>query len=317
MERLIVFINRSLSQFSKIAGFVFVLSLAASKVFALPDQKHFSSPEQAVKSLLESIRTGNSDALLALFGEHYKEQLFSGDAVEDKNNRQRFAAAAALKQRIEKQGENRAIFIVGNEDFVFPIPLVKESNNWRFDTKSGIDEILNRRIGRNELSAINVLKTYTEAQFDYASIDRDNDDVLEYAQKIRSSPGQHDGLFWEADASSGESSPLGPLFAAARAETYFASNTDVPEPYHGYYYKLLTKQGCGAVGGQYDYVINGNMIAGYAMIAFPAKYGSSGIMSFIINHQGKIYEKDLGEKTAVLVKNIKEFTPVGWKIIDK
>jgi hypothetical protein len=309
----IVFTNRSLSQFSKILGFAFVLSLASSKAFALPDQKHFPSPEQAVQSLLESIRTGNSDTLLALFGEHYKEQLFSGDDIEDKNNRQQFAAAAALKQRIEKQGKNRALFIVGNEDFVFPIPLVKESNNWHFDTESGIDEILNRRIGRNELSAINVLKTYSEAQFAYASIDRDNDDVLEYAQKIRSSPDQHDGLFWEADAS-GENSPLGPRLAAA---TYFTSSSEIPQPYHGYYYKLLTKQGCGAVGGQYDYVINGNMIAGYALIAFPAKYGSSGIMSFIINHQGKIYEKDLGEKTAMLVKNIKEFTPVGWKIIDK
>jgi hypothetical protein len=315
MERLMVFSNRSLSRFLKIIGFAFVLSLAANEVIALADQQHFSSPEQAVQSLLESIRADNSEALLAMFGEYYKEQLFSGDAVEDKNNRQQFAAAAALKQRIEKQGENRAIFIVGNEDFVFPIPLVKENNSWRFDTKSGIDEILNRRIGRNELSAINVLKAYTEAQFDYASMDRDNDDVLEYAQKIRSAPGQHDGLFWEADAS-GESSPLGPLFAAARAETYFASSTDVPQPYHGYYYKLLTKQGCGAVGGQYDYVINGNMIAGFAMIAFPAKYGSSGIMSFMINHQGKIYEKDLGARTAVLVKNIKEFIPVGWKVID-
>lgn len=315
MVRLKIFSNRPWRQFSKIVGFAVVLSLGSSKVFALTDQQHFSTPEQAIKSLLESIRANNFEAMLGLFGEKYKEQLFSGDAVEDKTNRQQFAAAAALKQRIEMQGENRAIFIVDNVDFVFPIPLVKENNNWRFDTESGIDEILNRRIGRNELSAINVLKTYNEAQFDYASKDRDNDDVLEYAQKIRSSPDQHDGLFWEADAS-GESSPLGPLFAAARAETYFAANTDVPQPYHGYYYKLLTKQGCGAVGGQYDYVINGNMIAGFGMIAFPAKYGSSGIMSFIVNHQGKIFEKDLGVKTTMLVKNIKEFTPVGWTVID-
>jgi hypothetical protein len=316
MERLIVFSSRAFSQILKIVGFAFVLSLSASKVFALTDQQYFSSPEQAVQSLLESIKADNSEALLALFGEKYKEQLFSGDAVEDKNNRQQFAATAALKQRIEKQGENRAIFIVGNEDFVFPIPLVKESNNWRFDTESGIDEIINRRIGRNELNAINVLKAYTEVQLDYASIDRDNDDILEYAQKIRSTPGQHDGLFWEADAS-GESSLLGPLFAAARAENYFGPTTsDAPQPYHGYYYKLLTRQGCGAVGGQYDYVINGNMIAGFGMIAFPAKYGSSGIMSFIVNHQGKIFEKDLGAKTAILVKSIKEFTPVGWEAID-
>ena len=315
MKCLLVFSNRLLSQFSKIAGIAFVLCMGVNTVFALTDQQYFSTPEQAVQNLLELIKADNSEALLALFGEKYKEQLFSGDDVEDRNNRQLFAAAAAIKQQIEKQGENRAILIVGDEDFVFPIPLVKESNKWRFDTESGINEILNRRIGRNELNTINVLKAYTEAQFEYASLDRDSDDVLEYAQKIHSSPGQHDGLFWEIDAS-GESSPLGPLFDAARAESYLTSNTDVPQPYHGYYYKLLTKQGCGAIGGQYNYVINGNMIAGFGMIAFPAKYGSSGIMSFIINHQGKIYEKDLGSKTAILVKNIKEFTPVGWKVID-
>ena len=315
MYRINVIGNWPFALILKLFIFAFTFCLGTSRVDASAEQQHFATPEQAVQSLLEAIKTDNVEAMLALFGEKHKEKLFSGDAVEDKNNRQQFATAAAISQRIEKQGQNRAILIVGSEDFIFPIPLVKENNNWHFDTKAGIDEILNRRIGRNELNAINVLKAYLEAQFDYASVDRDFDDVLEYAQKIRSSPNQHDGLFWDVDAS-GEISPLGPFFAAARAESNFATDNDVPQPYHGYYYKLLTKQGCGAVGGQYDYVINGNMIAGFALVAFPAKYGSSGIMSFIINHQGKIYEKDLGSNTAILVKNIKEFTPVGWEPVE-
>jgi hypothetical protein len=267
-----------------------------------------------VQSLLEAIQADNIDALLVLFGKQYQEQLFSGDPVEDKNNRLQFMEAAA-KQRIEKQGDSRAILIVGDEDWSLPIPLVKEGNGWRFDTEAGIDEMLNRRIGRNELSVISVAKAYNEAQFNYAVKDRDHDDVLEYAQNFRSSPGQQDGLYWENDVGE-EPSPLGPLMAEARADAYFSSKTNEPQPYHGYYYKILTQQGKDAAGGKYDYVINGNMIAGFGLIAFPAKYGSSGIMTFIINHQGRVYEKDLGQKTSLLVKDIKAFAPEGWKLAD-
>lgn len=316
MERLIFSSIQALCRLSKIAGLVTILSLSEAQAFAATDdQHHFPSPEQAVQTLLEAIQADNVDALLALFGKQYREQLFSGDVVEDKNSRQQFAAAAAVKQRIEKQGDSRAILIVGNDEWPLPIPLVKEGSNWRFDTESGIDEILSRRIGRNELSAINVAKTYAEAQFNYAAKDRDQDDVLEYAQKFRSSPGQQDGLYWEDDAS-GEPSPLGPLMAEARAEAYFSSKTSEPQPYHGYYYKILTQQGKGAAGGKYDYVINGNMIAGFGMIAFPAKYGSSGVMTFMINHRGKVYEKDLGKKTSHLVKDIKAFSSEGWKLAE-
>ncbi|NOT12553.1 MAG: DUF2950 domain-containing protein [Methylococcaceae bacterium] len=315
MNRLIFSSTQALCLLSKIVGLTAILGLTDALAFAASDQQYFASPEQAVQSLLEALKADNVDALPALFGQQYQEQLFSGDPVEDKNNRQQFVAAAALKQHIEKQGDSRAILIVGNDDWPLPIPIVKEGNNWRFDTDSGIDEILSRRIGRNELSAINVAKAYAEAQFNYAAKDRDQDDVLEYAQKFRSSSGQQDGLYWENDAS-GEPSPLGPLMAEARAEAYFSSKNSEPQPYHGYYYKILTRQGKGAAGGKYDYVINGNMIAGFGLIAFPAKYGSSGIMTFMINHQGKVYEKDLGEKTSLLVNDIKAFNQEGWKLAE-
>jgi len=307
--------TQTIGRLSKITLLAAILGFNAAQALAAADQQHFASPEQAMQSLLEAIKVDNADALLALFGQQYQEQLSSGDAVEDKNNRQQFAEAAAVKQRIEKQGDERAILIVGNDEWSFPIPLVKEGEEWRFDTEAGIDEMLSRRIGRNELSAINVAKAYAEAQFNYAVKDRDQDDVLEYAQKFLSSSGKQDGLYWEDDAG-GEPSPLGPLMAEARAEAYFSSKTSEPQPYHGYYYKILTRQGKGAAGGKYDYVINGNMIAGFGLIAFPAKYGTSGIMTFMINHQGKVYEKDLGKKTSDLVKAIKEFNPTGWALVE-
>lgn len=315
MERFIFFHTKSKDRLSKITVLAAVLgfNFYAPQAFAEAGQQSFVSPEQAVESLLQAIEADNADALLAILGQQYQEQLFSGDPVEDQNNRQQFAEVASLKQQIEKLGDNRAVLVVGNDDWPLPIPLVKEGSEWRFDTESGINEMLNRRIGRNELSAISVAKAYAEAQFNYASKDRDNDEVLEYAQKFLSSPGHQDGLYWEDDAGA-EPSPLGPLIAEARAEAYFASKTSEPQPYHGYYYKILTRQGKGAAGGKYDYVINGNMIAGFGLIAFPAKYGSSGIMSFMITHQGKVYEKDLGKKTGKIVKDIKAFDPKGWEL---
>ncbi|MBL1265237.1 DUF2950 domain-containing protein [Candidatus Methylomicrobium oryzae] len=312
MERFLFFSKQALIRIAVSATLLIVNGVQAQPV---PDQQFFASPEQAVNALLEAINADNVEALMALFGSRYREQLTSGDPVEDKNNREQFAAAAAVKQRIEKQADGRAILVVGNEAWPLPIPLVQEANTWRFDTEAGIDEMLSRRIGRNELSAINVAKAYAEAQFSYASKDRDQDGVLEYAQKFLSSAGRQDGLYWES-AAGGEPSPLGPLIAKARSEAYPASKTDEPQPYHGYYYKLLTRQGKDAAGGKYDYVINGNMIAGFGLLAFPAKYGSSGIMTFMINHQGKVLEKDLGPKTSQEVKAIKAFNPEGWKLAE-
>jgi hypothetical protein len=210
---------------------------------------------------------------------------------------------------VEKIGEDRAIVHVGNTDWPFPIPLVKKGGSWQFDAEQGRQEILNRRIGRNELSTLGAIRGYVEAQFDYANADRDGDGVSEYAQKLHSEPGKFDGLFWETEEGQPQS-PLGPLIAEARAEGYKVNGTaEKPYPYHGYYYRILTRQGGNVPGGKYDYVINGNMIAGFALVAFPAHYGSSGIMTFVVNHQGKIYQKDLGPKTAEIAEKMKEYNP--------
>lgn len=271
--------------------------------------KDFQTPDEAGKALLEAIVNDDSTQLIALFGNQDAELLSSGDDVEDKNNRAEFATLAQEKMRVETIGEDKAIIYVGNIDWPFPIPLVKKADSWQFDTQQGRQEIINRRIGRNELNTVSAMQGYQEAQFDYANTDRDGDGVLEYAQKLQSEPGKFDGLFWETEEGQPQS-PLGPLIAEARAEGYKVKGaTEKSAPYHGYYYRILTRQGKNVPGGKYDYVINGNMIAGFGLVAFPAQYGSSGIMTFVVNHQGKVYEKDLGPKTAEIVAKMKEYNP--------
>jgi len=271
--------------------------------------KRFQNPDDAVKALLEALGNNDHNQLIALFGSHEMELLSSGDEVEDKTNRLDFVTMAKEKLMVEKIGEDKAVMHVGNTDWPFPIPLVKTSDNWQFDVEQGRQEILNRRIGRNELSTVSAIRGYVEAQFDYANSDRDGDGISEYAQKLQSEPGKFDGLYWEAEEGQPQS-PLGPLIAQARAEGYKAKGpADKPSPYHGYYYRILTRQGGNAPGGKYDYIINGNMIAGFGLVAFPVQYGSSGIMTFVVNHQGKIYQKDLGGKTAEMVEKLKEYNP--------
>jgi hypothetical protein len=271
--------------------------------------KGFSTPDDAVKALLEALVNKDKAQLIALFGNQEDELLSSGDEVQDSNNRAEFVALAQEKTRIETSVEDKTILHVGNNDWPFPIPLVKTGEQWQFDAEQGRQEILNRRIGRNELSVVSAMRGYVEAQFEYANLDRDDDGVSEYAQKFRSDPGKFDGLFWEAGEGQPQS-PLGPLFAQAKAEGYKApETTEEPAPFHGYYYRILTRQGAAAAGGKYDYIINGNMIAGFGLVAFPAQYGSSGIMTFVVNHQGKVYQKDLGPKTAEVVGKLDEYNP--------
>ncbi|MCQ8102584.1 DUF2950 domain-containing protein [Methylomonas sp. SURF-2] len=271
--------------------------------------KNFSNPDDAAKALLEALASKDNAQLIALFGSQNAELLSSGDDVQDGNNRAEFVALAREKTRMETSGEDKAIVHVGNNDWPFPIPLVKTDGHWHFDAEQGRQEILNRRIGRNELSALAAMRGYVEAQFEYANLDRDGDGVSEYAQKLQSEPGKFDGLFWEV-AEGQPQSPLGPLFAEAKAHGYKVREAaEEPVPFHGYYYRILARQGAAAPGGKYDYIINGNMIAGFGMVAFPAQYASSGIMTFVVNHQGKVYQKDLGPKTAELVESIKEYNP--------
>jgi hypothetical protein len=205
---------------------------------------------------------------------------------------------------------------VGTNAWPFPIPLVRTTNGWQFDTQAGVEELLNRRIGRNELDVLGVMRAYVDAQREYASRDRDGDNVLEYAQKIRSSPGKTDGLYWPPELN-GEVSPLGPWVAQAQSEGYLSEPRAAdagPQPFHGYLFKILTRQGKHAPGGKYNYIINGNMIGGFALAAWPARYGDSGVMTFIVNQQGRVYQKDLGERTARIVKGMSAYDPdTSWQ----
>jgi hypothetical protein len=269
-------------------------------------QKTFASAEEAVKAAVAAARSDNHKQMLAIFGAQAKEVLFSGDAVADKQRRGEFLAAYDEKNRLVTEGES-TILIVGKQDWPFPIPLVKKGQAWVFDTDKGKEEILNRRIGENELNTIQVMLSIVDAQREFAIKDRDRDGLLEYAQKFASDPGKKNGLYWEAKPGEPQS-PLGPIMTRARSEGY-KGQPSTPSPYHGYYYKVLTGQGKDAPGGAYSYLVKGKMIGGFAVVAYPAQYGNSGVMTFIVNHDGKVFQKNLGPNTASIARSIKEYNP--------
>lgn len=297
---------------------LFIALTAGQAPAAEPKQKTFASPEEAVKALVGALKAGDTKSLSALFGPKGKGLVSSGDPVADKAGRDRFISAYEEKNRMEGVGTDKTVLYVGKEDWPFPIPLVKKQGSWRFDTNEGRQELLARRIGRNELSVIQVCLTYVDAQREYALKDRDGDGLLAYAQKFASSPGKKDGLYWEAKEGD-EQSPLGPLFAAAQKLGYTAKKpAGKPLPYHGYYYRILKAQGKNAPGGAYDYVVKGKMIGGFALVAYPAQYGSSGIMTFIVNHEGVVYQKNLGQDTEKTAQAMKLFDPDRtWKKAEK
>jgi hypothetical protein len=280
-------------------------------------QKSFSSPEGAAAALVAAAKGDDTNALSAILGPDGKQLIFSGDKVADKNGRLRFVQLYEEKNRIVKESDVRAILEVGNDAWPFPIPIVEAGKGWRFDTKERKIEVLNRRMGRNERGAIQTCLAYVDAQREYASKDRNGDKVLEYAQKFRSEPGKRDGLYWEPKEGE-EQSPMGIFVANAKREGYGNKKSgDNPSPYHGYYYKILKAQGKNAPGGAYDYVLKGRMIGGFALIAYPAQYGSSGIMTFIVSHSGEVYEKDLGKRTSSVAQAIKIFDPdKTWHKVD-
>lgn len=292
-------------------------SLAGSETEAANKAQGFASPDEASKALVDAVRDKDKNKVAVLFGSKYGQILSSGDEAEDANLRADFLKMAEEKSSVEIQGANKAILHFGQNDWSFPVPVVNNGGQWQFDAEQGKQEILNRRIGRNELNTLGAIRAYVEAQTEYASIDRDNDEVSEFATKIRSEPGKFDGLYWETEPGLPES-PLGPLFAEAKAAGYkLKGNTETPTPYHGYLYRILTRQGSNVPGGKYDYIINGNMIAGFALVAFPAIYGSSGIMTFVVNHNGKIYQKNLGSKTRELALAMKAYDPdSSWEAVD-
>ncbi len=269
----------------------------------------FSSPQKAVKSLVNAARQMNAEALLAILGNDAKDIIFSGDEIESKSELVKFAQAVDKKHKIETIAPTSAQLIIGDDAWVFPIPIVKIDESWYFDVVAGHDELLNRRIGSNELSVIQVMLAYVNAQLEYASQDRDGDGIREYAQKIKSDPGKKNGLYWPVGEGETES-PFGPFIAQAEREGYHGSyKVDEPQPYNGYYYRLITRQGENAPGGAYDYVVNGNMILGFGMLAYPAKYGVSGIMTFVVNQAGVVYESDLGGKTADIINRTAKYNP--------
>jgi len=273
--------------------------------------KQFATPEEAVAALKSATESSDSNALRTVLGPA-AEDLINPDRIQASTELKTFSSALAETNHLSRLSDTFIVLELGNDLWPFPIPLVKKSGGWVFDTEVGKDELLNRRIGKNELGTIAVVRAYVDAQREYAILDRDGDEVLEYAQRLVSSPGKQDGLYWPPESES-DLSPLGPLVAFAQKEGYSPELRDEEEvqrgPYHGYYFKILTRQGKHARGGKYDYVINGNMIGGFAMLAWPAEYGESGIMSFIVNQQGRVYQKDLGVKTAKAIKKLREYDP--------
>ena len=285
-----------------------VVLMAFSVSFAATaQQKTFSSADEAVKAAIAAARKNDDKELLAIFGANAKEILFSGDAVADKERRGQFIAAYDEKNRLATKGEE-TILIVGKQEWPFPIPVVKKGQSWVFDTEKGKEEILNRRIGENELNTIQVMLAIVDAEREYAIKDRNRDGLLEYAQKFISDPGKKNGLYWEAKQGEPQS-PFGPAMVRARSEGYKKQESGGPPPYHGYYYKILTAQGKDAPGGAYSYLVKGKMIGGFAVVAYPAQYGNSGVMTFIVNHEGKVFQKNLGPNTPSIAKSMKEYNP--------
>ena len=302
----------------QLSRFMSVLrSLALAMLLSIPlagvaaDQKTFATPDEALGALTAALQADDDNAVIAIFGEQYKHLVTSPDKAATSANRAKALAALQAFHALEEPAPDRRVLLIGVEAWPFPIPLVQEKGAWRFATELGDDEIINRRIGANEREAIAVLRAYLDAQQQYAAKDRNGDDVREYAQKIASTPGKQDGLYWPADESKGEeTSPFGPLIASAA--DYLKGHT-AGDAYRGYYFRILTRQGNSAPGGAFSYLINGRMLAGFAMVAYPAEYGVTGVMTFIISNNGKIYEKNLGKNGAL----IKEYNPTkSWKRVE-
>jgi Protein of unknown function (DUF2950) len=293
------------------ATFAGIMMLALSISIAQAQQA-YPSPEDAAASLAAAVKTGTRSAILKVLGNDAEDIVESGDDVADAATRQRFLSAYDAKHSIKAEGNKQATLILGADDFPFPIPLVNNKSGWEFDAAAGRLEILYRRIGRNELDAIQTCLAFVDAQNEYAEKDRTGDGAGVYAQRIVSNPGKKDGLFWRDDR---DPSPLGELAAQASAEGYKVG--EQAAPYHGYYFRILKGQGSDAPGGAFDYVVKGKMIGGFALIAYPAEYGNSGVMTFMINHAGTVYQKDLGKRTDSIAKRITLFDPdQTWKKID-
>lgn len=285
---------------------------------ATGQQKIFSSPEEAVESFVAAVRADDIKEMHAILGPGSEALISSGDEIADKTGREEFLKAYDKRNRLGKVPADKRVLHIGDDDWSLPIPIVKKGATWFFDTRKGRQEVLNRRIGRNELQVIDVLHSYVEAQHDYATKDCSGGGSVEFAQRFISSNGKHDGLYWQTKEGE-EMSPLGPLVAQASKEGYAVNEQTLSlSPFHGYYFKILKGQGKHADGGAYNYVVKGKMLLGFALVAYPAQYGNSGVMSFIVNQEGIIYEKNLGKNTKRAAEALKLFDPdKTWKKVSE
>jgi hypothetical protein len=284
-----------------VLAMLLTISFPARSIAQQAGQKTFSSPEDASKALVTAAQSNDEKAMLDILGADGKQIVSSGDDAEDAEGRANFVKRYDQMHRLVKEADGTTVLYIGAENWPTPIPLVSKGNVWYFDTEAGKQEILYRRVGRNEMSAIRVCQELVAAQKEYSA------DHSEYAQKIFSDEGQHNGLYWK---SSGDHlSPIGPLVAAAVTESYAKGGDSAPTPYRGYYYHVLTRQGKNTPGGAKAYIVNGKMTAGFAFVAYPAEYRSSGVMTFVVNEDGVVYQKDLGKKTAALAKAMKDYNP--------
>jgi hypothetical protein len=296
-------------QLGKKLSFAAALVAAAATLLPAAGERTFSSPQEAAQALIDAADKNDTEALLKLFGPEGRTIVVSGDAAEDKDGRAEFARMAHESMHIDQPYSGRAIIEIGPDKWPFPVPLLLKDGKWSFDSGAGKIEVLARRVGRNELNAIDVCRGYVEAQMEYAARDRDADGILEYAQKILSAPGKKDGLYWE-----GESETLVPKSFAEAAAVILAAQGKKPQPYHGYFFHILKAQGPAAEGGAMDYVVKGEMIGGFALVAWPAEYGVSGVNTLIVNQSGVVYEKDMGASTGALARAMTRFNPdKGWQ----
>jgi len=291
------------------------LFLWGGSVAAGTGQRNFSTPEEAVAALVEAVRMNDTKQLLATFGAAGRDLVVSGDETMDREARDRFLRAYEEKNRLQNVSDRKAVLHVGKDDWPMAIPIVKTGRKWHFDTQEGRQEILARRIGRNELAAIQVCLAYVDAQREYAQ--RQGNSVLEYAQRFASDPGKNNGLCWDAGEKENPVSPMGPLVARACQTGFTPGHRGEAAPYHGYFYRILAAQGKDAPGGAYDYIVNGRMIGGFGLVAYPARYRSTGVMTFIVNHDGIVYQKNLGKNTVKIAETMSVFNPdPTWKKVE-
>lgn len=280
---------------------------------ATPAQQVYASPEAAAKGLAEALRAQDRKAVLSVVGPASGRWLSSGDPVADRADWEEFLAAYEKRNEITPLADGRAMLLVGEDNWPFPAPLVKKEKGWVFDTAAGREEIINRRVGRNELDVIQTLLAVVDAQREYAAADLDGNGFNDYAQRFISREGRRDGLFWPT-AENDPPSPLGPLIGNATREGYVKKSDNKSQAFHGYRYRILKGQGKHASGGEYDYLVKGRLLGGFAVVAYPARYGVSGVMTFMVNHDGNVFEKNLGQSTESIATKMVRFNPdSSWK----